>query len=159
MGQLTFESKYRKGSTLMRIYILDGSAEELALYKEKKGTFYREGSEGKAKGKPLFFTSLDVFGTGCKVKVTANGNVVEDSFVDGEAGMLVADSLVGKMKTNAMQEALAKRYVETGQLGVGTQQRSSIAKAAVREVLKQEEPVKEEPAGAVVNEPAEQTEE
>lgn len=132
MATVTFISKYRKNGNLVYMYTLDGTKEELALYKQAKGSFYREGSEGKAKGKALVYTTLTVFGESCEVEITPKGNVVEAGFIEGEALIGVADRSISKVKSNSLQDALAKKFVTTGQLGV-TKQLSNIAPRTVVE--------------------------
>lgn len=55
------------------IYEVQGTAEELAAYKEAKGEYYREDENGK----PLFFYTNYV-GERAKLIITTNGNVVPD---------------------------------------------------------------------------------
>lgn len=136
MGTLKYVSKYRKtGSTeFTRVYTLDGNPEELELYKKNKGTFYREGTEGIAKGKPLFFTNLESFGENCNVTITSKGNVVEEGFHAGVGGLISADKVINTVTSSALKQALATNYINSGHLMANTtQERRNIAQPITEE--------------------------
>lgn len=89
--KITFKQFFQTKEGLKKaIYTVEGTKEELALYKEKQGAYYAEDTKTN---KPLFFSSK-LMGQSADVQMSAKGNLfVPETYAEGAAGMELQEQI------------------------------------------------------------------
>ena len=105
--KVTLVRSYRnEKGTIVFVYRVSGSKEQLAQFKEIQGEYFREDENGS----PLWFT-VRCIGNSGKLIITTNGNVVPDMSAYDQAASLAAQygGNFGEALAKASAEALAGR--------------------------------------------------